>query len=206
MKTSIVQILKVVEDFYSDNESGKSNDSYEVFFIKNKKNFHLWRNLFKSLDKNIHSFILSSAHYEMIDPSFTQKILVKKTNIENFTYYQYMMVHLSVVGNYFTLYGIEFISVNTDYENCLKIEFEPVVFISPQGVYKKWFNILSSIININYPEYVFLPYYILEHRVKNINTSVYNKTEYGHSLYELLFNLNDITNFKKYGDIMYDGN
>ena len=58
------------------------------------------------------------------------------------SYRREFVVYLSLIGNFYTMYGLDEVSVTDDKiddMDFLEIWFEPVLYPHPYSVYKKWF-------------------------------------------------------------------
>ena len=75
-------------------------------------------------------------------PSFKGIFSLKREKMGRASYRREFVVYLSLIGNFYTMYGLDEVSVTDDKiddMDFLEIWFEPVLYPHPYSVYKKWF-------------------------------------------------------------------
>ncbi|HEY9007114.1 MAG TPA: hypothetical protein VIM75_13330 [Ohtaekwangia sp.] len=123
--------------------------------------------------------------------------------MEAAVYTRETVLHVSVLAPFYTLCGLDKIALNLESDK--RIEFDPILYISPQEIYEKWFPLIRSKIATTYEGYQFTPYSILKERVSTLSVSG-AKIRKGQdaSVFQALFTTEDVTNYKMVGDYLYE--
>ena len=211
-----MQVIKVLEDikkYYPIGISRFNPDywQYEETILRetlcsqklNAKDYRRWRTFVKKQSENNEGVLSCDYGAPLTLPSYYGSYLLDEQKIEKVIYRREIRFHISVLASYYTIYGLDKISVkNID---GIFVEFEPLLFISPLDIYKPWFSTLQDKIETSYKDYKFLNFSILQNRPKALSIPAANvKDGQDASIFNAFFSSEDITNYKTMGDTYYN--
>ena len=137
-----------------------------------------------------------------LDTCYSVVISINREEIDKFIYEQRLYCRLSFLGNYFCIYGLDYIQVNLNDDN--KTHFEPVLTISPIKNYEGYFNRTREIIEKLFPTYRFLNYLYLRIHIDELKiTPNLIKGSPFSNVFQALFIPKNITDYIIYGDMRY---
>jgi hypothetical protein len=108
---------------------------------------------------------------------------------------------LSLIGPFYTIYGMD--SAEIVLTEHLSAYFEPLIYFSPYSIYEKWFKLIRHKIEEEYHA-KFVPYSVLKCRVPSLSIpGAEVRFDKNASVFQALFAIPDITNYRVYGDKSY---
>lgn len=128
-------------------------------------------------------------------------IIINREEIGRVTYEQRLYCRLSFLGDYFCIYGLDYIQVN---QNSNKTQFDPVVTISPINNYEQYFKRTREMVETHFPTHRFLSYLYLRYYVDNlkITPNLIKGSQYS-NVFQALFVPKNVTDYIIYGDMQY---
>ena len=139
----------------------------------------------------------------MPDPSYTGSLLLLQEKTRNVIYSRKIVFHLSVIGPFYTIYGLDSIVIEDKIDQVLS--FKPILYVSPCNIYESWFLLIRHQFEEVYPMHRFLPYSLLKERVKSLSVAGANvKNDQDASIFQALFTSEDVTNYKIKGNDFYE--
>lgn len=159
-----------------------------------------WKSLLAAIKsrnpKILASKVISQEYYPCFSASF--QLLTEKT--QTITYSRELQIHISILGPFFTIFGLDTVTLNQ-----IQRTMEPLIFISPISIYEEFFNSARKLIGDYYLNYRFVPFSVLEQRVPGLRVSgAVNYFQQDASFYQALFTRQNVTNFQSEGDSFYD--
>jgi len=135
------------------------------------------------------------------DTCYSLEIPINRREIDNFVYEQRLYCHLSFLGKYFCLYGLDYIQVHNN-EN--RIQFQPVLTISPCNNYQEYLKKIRILTEEGFPTYRFLSFLYLRIQVDGLRIfSNLLKGNQFSNVFQALFIPKNITDYVRYGDMHY---
>lgn len=169
----------------------------------NSKDYRRWRAFVKKQSENNGGVLSYDCGAPLTLPSYYGSYLLDEQKIEKVIYRREIRFHVSVLASYYTIYGLDTISVKN--HNDIFAEFEPLLFISPLDIYEKWFYTLQNKIETSYKDYRFLNFSTLQKRPKALSIPAANvKDGQDASVFNAFFSPEDITNHKIMGEMHYN--
>jgi len=163
-----------------------------------KSPYKRWKNLVEETSK-VHAGVIS---FDYESPLFYQSYcghyLLHREKTEIMTYEREIHFHVSVLAPYYTIYGLDKVSLTI--KNQGRCTFQPLLYVSPINIYEKWFGTLREKIEAQYKGFEFLEHMFLKKRVKSL--SVINakiKDAQDASVFQAFFAPDDITNYQTVG-------
>jgi len=144
----------------------------------------------------------ADAESPLFYPCYTGNLLIHKEKRGAITFKRSLVFHLSLLGPYYTIYGLDSViikGIDGKYS-----DFEPLLYASPIDVYEEFFPLLRMKIEEIYHGYQLLSQYTLGKRVKSLDVcGAKVKEGQDSSVFQALFTFDDITNYKILGDFRY---
>jgi hypothetical protein len=165
-------------------------------------NYKKWKDLIRSVKFPSFRSLSASPESNLFDPCYTGRFLLQKKTSADGVLTRELYVRLSVLGPYYTIYGIdsEYLRA-TDPGHASNL----VVHVSPRGFYEPFFLPIRNLLEQTYGGSKFIPYYLLSTVVPLLCIS---GGSYGANnnakIFQALFSSRDITNSKVEGDIYYE--
>lgn len=128
-------------------------------------------------------------------PALEGVFTLKREKAGTVVYKRKFRVFLSLIGNFYTMFGQDEVHIETDNLADGKAEiiaFQPVLYPTPYDVYEKWFPFIKETLLKEYPGYEFVPYRRLRHRLKDVSTGLMGTEGTPQSLFQALFSPEDI--------------
>lgn len=162
-----------------------------------------WKTLVKQL-KEEDNMILSCDFESLIPyPCYCGKLRLYKEKKGSMLYTRELNFHLSLIGNFYTIYGLDKVQLNSGTTE--SISFDPILYYSPHSIYAKYFDSVRNKILENYADYKFIPFKILSRRPEFLQVSGAKvKNGQNASIFQALFTFEDVTNYVARGDVWYD--
>jgi hypothetical protein len=203
-KSQYTRIMELLLTYYPVQENEfdfKVSDAFERVMVEKENSISLqkWKEFLKGVRKKAKSGLRVSASQWLMSPSFKGIFSLKREKIGRAIYRREFVVYLSLIGNFYTMYGLDEVSVTDDKVGDIdssEIWFEPVLYPHPYSVYKKWFLLFHQEMKEAYPDYKFVPYETLKHRPKDISTGDGNAEGEGPSIFQALFSFEDINKYR----------
>jgi hypothetical protein len=177
----------------------------ELCFDKlNPVKSYLWEKLVSDLKSSFSSLICVKDETELIEPSYSCSLILSQEKTSNITYQKEIRLHVSVLGLFYTVYGLDTIRIYDAYDNVL-LETQPILSVSPIDDYKDLIPLVRDIIKNIYSECSYVPFYYLKKRVKALSVAGVSVLEGSSaSAFQALFTSEDIANYKFRGDVNYE--
>lgn len=163
-----------------------------------------WRPYVKSIKNVFPELIYTSSETMLMDVCYSGQLVIKEEITQSIHFKQTLVFHLSVIESFFTIYGRNDISVVCSDKNNPNLLFDPVITVSPIGVYEKYYNYIMLSIHDNYPESNFIPYVLLKQRINGLSLDSHLKENQDPSVFQALFVGENLTDYKTQGDEFYD--
>lgn len=161
-----------------------------------------WKSLVTGIHLPDYKILRASSESILFDPSYTGRLLIVKEKFGQATFIREVVIHLSVLGPYYTIYGVDKISLALDRE---EVTFNPIVYVSPHTFYAAIFPALRDQIEKKYEGVKLIPFYLLAKRVSEVYVSgSKGSSDRDASVFQTLFMPEDITSYKIIGDIYYE--
>jgi hypothetical protein len=163
-----------------------------------------WAKLVSDLKSSFSSIIYVKDETESIQPSYSCSLILCQNKVSNILYQKAIRLHVSILGPFYTAYGLDTIQIYDAYDNAL-METQPILSVSPLDDYKDSLPLVRDIIKNIYAEHSYVPFYYLKKRVKALSVAGVSVLEgNGASVFQALFTSEDIANYKLRGDIHYE--
>lgn len=163
-----------------------------------------WGKLISNLKSSFSSIICAQDKTLSIEPSYSCSLILSKNKISNIIYQREIRLHISVLGLFYTIYGLDTIRIY-DADNNMLMETQPILSVSPIDDYKDSIPMVRNIIKDTHAEFSYVPFHYLKKRVKALSVAGVTVLEgNGASIFQALFTNEDITNYKLRGDINYE--
>ena len=139
---------------------------------------------------------VSATSWPHLLPVLEGLFTLKREKVGKVVYKRKFRVFLSLIGNFYTMFGQDEVSVETgdptggDAET---VAFQPVLYPTPYAIYEKWFPLVKETLVKAYPGYEFVPYHTLRHRLKDVSTGFMGAEGTPQSVFQALFSTEDIT-------------
>lgn len=160
-----------------------------------------WDDLIATIKKSFPELSGITEIGQPFDVCYSLIIPINRKQVDDFIFEQRLYCHLSFLGNYFCMYGLDFVQVNV---NSNKIQFEPVLTISPINNYEEYFKKIRAIIEVAFPTYRFLGYFYLRMSIDGLKIfSNLLKGNQFSNVFQALFIPKNIINYIRYGDMRY---
>ena len=214
-KSQYTRIIELLPTYYPIQENEFDFKVSEAFerVMKEKENtasLQKWKDFLKGVKKTAKSGLRVSSSQWLMCPSFKGSFTLKREKMGRATYRREFLVYLSLIGSFYTMYGLDEVSITderaaddkaaddkaADDIDSSEILFEPVLYPHPYSVYKKWFLLFHQAMKEAYPDYEFVPYETLKHRPKDISTGDVNAEGAGPSIFQALFSFEDINQYR----------
>jgi len=202
-------ILAVVSKYYHIEENNHSQDlisdvrriSIEDIHKKAKKEIDRCQQLVNEIKSAFTDIREVKQFIHPVETCFTIILVITKKEIENITLTQELYIHFSFLAECFCIYGKDNVAL---IDNGLKSEFDPIITISPKNVYEYYFSELLLMIRRIRPNNHFLPYLLLKQRIVGLRIfSTFLKENQFSSIYQALFRSENLTDYKKTGDLQF---
>lgn len=212
-KSQYTRITELLPNYYSVQENEfafKVSESFEQVMVEkeNSASLRQWKEFLKGVKATAKSGLRVSSSQWLMEPSFRGAFALKREKMGRATYKREFMVYQSLIGSFYTMFGLDTVSVTDDKIDDLdssEIWFEPVLCPYPYSVYRKWFFWFHQAMKEVYPDYEFVPHRTLTHRLKEISTGVVNAEEgVRPSIFQALFSSEDINQYRIMRDIQAD--
>lgn len=200
--TRIIELLPTYYPVQENEFDFKVSDAFEQVMIEkeNSASLHKWKDFLKSVKKTAKSGLRVSSSQWLMCPSFKGVFTLKREKMVRVTYRREFFVYLSLIGRFYTMYGLDEVSITDDKVaddiDSSEILFKPVLYPHPYSVYKKWFLLFHQAMKDTYPDYEFVPYETLKHRPKGLSTGDVNAEGVGPSIFQALFSFEDINQYR----------
>src|SRR5882762_4237671 len=106
-----------------------------------------WKPFVTSIKNVFPELIRTSSETMLMDVCYSGQLVIKEEVTKSIHFKQTLVFHLSVIESFFTVYGRNDISVLYSDKNKLNLIFDPVITVSPIGVYEKYYNYIKSSIH-----------------------------------------------------------
>lgn len=159
-----------------------------------------WKPFVKSVKNTFPELIRTSSETMLMDVCYSGQLVIKEEVTKSIHYKQTLVFHLSVIESFFTIYGRNDISVVYSDRNKENLIFDPVITVSPIGIYEKYYNYIRSSIHENYPESSFIPYILLKQRIDGLSLDAHLKENQTGSVFQALFVGENLTDYKTQGN------
>ena len=176
----------------------------ELCYKKNEQAaYGMWKRLVKNIKGDNSKVLHASSESPLFDPSYTGKLLLSKVKDEVNIYSRELYFHVSVIGQFYTVYGIDRVASNSGMQNSTM--YDPIVYFFPFDIYEKWFQLVRNKIEEVYTNHKFVQYALLKLRIPLISVSGL-KGPFGQhpSVFQALFASEDITGYNFKADILYE--
>lgn len=189
------------ELIYDDYQGTKDLKKIVDDFLNNPKKLSQWDSLINKIKAAFPELGKIKERRQPFDVCYSATLLVNRKVIDGFIYEEQLNCHISFLGNYFCLYGKDNIEVNS---NNTKIQFDPVITISPINNYEKYFKELRNIVEQVFPTYEFLNHGRLAMNVNGLKIfeNLLKRNQFS-TVFQALFLPENITDYRTYGDIFY---
>lgn len=163
-----------------------------------------WKKLVLEL-KSLHPCVISAKdETRSTEPSYGCSLVLSQNRISNITYQKEIRLHVSVLGLFYTVYGLDTIRIYDAYNNVL-METQPILTVSPIDDYKELIPLVRDMVKNMYAELSYVPFYYLKKPVKALSVAGVSVLEGSSaSVFQALFTSEDIANYKFRGDINYE--
>lgn len=159
-----------------------------------------WKTLLRRLAAVQEQVLAMEVISNHLYPCFSMELLLSQEKTQTVTYARGIQLHLSLIGPFFTVLGSDLVFLNQ-----VQRYLDPLIYISPLGIYQKWFPLLRTLVGEIYPEYVFLPHFQWEARVTGLSVmgavNYYNQEA---SVFQALFMPDNVGNYQRIGDDLYE--
>jgi hypothetical protein len=138
---------------------------------------------------------VSSASLPHLLPALEGIFTLKREKVGKVVYKRKFRVFLSLIGNFYTMFGQDEVSIEDDNQPGLdnqSVTFQPVLYPAPYGIYRPWFSLIKETLTEAYPGYEFVPYHTLRYRPKDVSTGYSGAEGTPQSLFQALFSPEDI--------------
>lgn len=214
MEASFDEILSTITKFYLVGSNLSADDGYFDTIegqrllkqlddsFENDKVRH-WKNFILNLCAKLNRKSSDIKHHPSNNiPSFSASILIHEEKDQKVVFRQSIVIELSLLGPFYTLYGTQAVSLTSQGQ---KIDFQPNICISPQGVFSDAFYLLRNLLNEDYAQYKHVSFETLRHSIKDLWVPGMNKPLHcDATVYQALFNPDDITTYRLHGDMLYN--
>jgi len=161
-----------------------------------------WKSLVTGIHLPNNKILRASSESILFDPSYTGRLLVLKEKFGQATFTREIVIHLSVLAPYYTVYGMDKVSLAIDGEEMI---FDPIVYVSPYAFYSAIFPVVRDEVEKQYEGVKLIPFGLLSKRVSEVYVSgSKGSADRNASVFQALFTPEDVTSFKLIGDIYYE--
>lgn len=162
--------------------------------------YNKWIDFLKTINNKKKEILETETISSEVHSCFSAKFLLLKEISESLTYTKEVQVHISLLAPFYTLFGLDKVTINATDK-----EFDPILCPSPQGIYEPWFPLLRNKVESKYSGYKFLPYSFTKQRIKELYIAGADtlEGEFG-SVFQAFFTSFNLPNFQVEGDIYYE--
>jgi len=205
-------VYEAISKYYyiEENINAEGDDSYSAArripteMIDNKlhKNIVQWQQIVKEIQITFPNLLSVYHGNDHVDTCYTIVLFIAKKEIENVTFTQELFCHFSLLADFFCIYGKDSIQL---IDKGLKSDFDPIITISPKNIYEEYFSKLLLMIKKTMPHYRFLAFVFLKQRIVGLRIfSTFLKDNQYSSVYQALFTPENLTDYKKRGNILFE--
>ncbi|QKG55126.1 hypothetical protein [Hymenobacter sp. BRD67] len=125
------------------------------------------------------------------NPGKTLLIILNKSKEGKFTHVVELVVNVSLLGDYYCMFFKRTVFFEDSFINDIS-EFNPIIYFVPIKIYEEFYYKVRNAIEVIFNNYKFIPYPILNKRIKNLSTGAIKSISYDDNIYTSLFSLDDI--------------
>ncbi len=204
MQSLILEIYDDLRDFYPfglHRQRGLyAQSKYHLNFLKRIElkfeslEYSGWKKLLKSIEPlDVKAIDVTGK----ISYNFVCNLIMDKIEFDDYVISKRLVLEVSILGNYFTLYGLE-LPFSKKEES--KILFDSSIIVSPFGEYKEKFLSVKQLIENEFPTFKFVPYRVLKIELEGLEEG-----DKKINIYQALFNLQNILEHRINGDKGFSG-
>lgn len=163
-----------------------------------------WEKLISDLKVSFPEIISFNDETEIIEPSYSCSLTFYKSKKDNITHIKQIKLHVSVLGPFYTVYGLDIIQIGDTIDNVI-METEPILSVSPIEVYEDIIPIIQNIIMKSYPSFKYVSFYYLRKRIKALSVAGAEIIDNADaSIFQALFTNENLTKYRLKGDVYYE--
>jgi len=160
-----------------------------------------WNHLGKEIESTFPNLLAVKQGSQPVDTCYTIVLLITTRKFENVTFTQELFCHFSLLEDFFCIYGKDKIYLIDDGR---KLNFDPIITISPENIYEDYYAKLRLIVEKTFPNYNFLTFLSLQGRITGLRIfSTFVKENQYSSVFQALFTPENITDYNIRGDFLY---
>lgn len=212
MRVSFDEIYKVIADHYpiglltTDKAYNQHPGLKVAKAIREAINPEKWEKFVLSISRhnmNLNEGLVDKVDWGLDGSACYGQVLLFETDIAGVRYKRQINFHLSLLAPLYAVYGIDNIAVKTPSQ--VHVTFDPVIFISPIDIYDRWFRIIRQHIEAYSSGARFVPFSVLSRKVPSLSIpGAILKRGTDPSVFQALFSGNDITDYRYFGNILYE--
>jgi hypothetical protein len=169
----------------------------------NFSEYNKWNLVIEEIKNETQGVIRSSSDSLLNHPSYKGEFLLYSEQIGRIVYLRSINIQLCIFAPFYTVYGLDQIILKTDEGQ--DIGFQPLVYKSPIDIFSTWFQPIRNKVRQEYPDYKFVKFSLLSAKIPSLTVSSSHclKGE-SSSIFQALFQFEDITQYLSKGDFQYE--
>ena len=199
-RSQYIRIMELLPAYYpvqEDEFDFKVSEAFDQVMRDkdNRASLKKWKGFLRQVKTKAKAGLRVSSSQYLMEPSFKGVFSLKKEKIGQALYEREFVVYLSLIGNFYAMYGLDTITLEDEVDG-QEIWFEPVIYPFPHSIYKAWFFLFRQAMQEAYADYEFVPYQTLSYRLKGVSTGIINDELADPSIFQALFAFEDINRYR----------
>jgi len=192
-----------IGDVSSDSKYSQHSGVALINELRMQSDHQKWSDFVRHIKQTYSKILEVEFDSGSVNPSYSGSLLLVDEKMGAASYTRKLRFNLSMLAPAYTVYGIDSITLNTSYNH--RLNFEPILFISPLDVYEEWFALIRKQIEQTYQSAQYVPFSLFKLRVPSLSVGG-AIVQHGEdpSVFQALFSGEDITSYRYVGNILYE--